>query len=134
MQTAHHVHRLRQGGGFAIVEVRVGQFDIAGSVGTLEGKPIGILAGDYYDPRRVAGFVRLDLAHFLEGIAANVRAIVTGHTTAVLESLVAAQLLGAQRLFIALQPLVKAAVRVTRVSSKAAIAVVTLPMSMAGSP
>lgn len=41
LQAAHHVHCLRQGGGFAIVEVRVGQFDIA-QRRHLEGKPIGI--------------------------------------------------------------------------------------------
>ena len=111
LQAAHRVDRFGQGCGGAVVEVRIGQFDVTQGR-HLEVEAVAILAGDGNPAFGRAGcLVILDDAHLLEGIAAHCRAVVTGHAAAVLEQLVAGEFLGVEGLLVALQPLVEARIR-----------------------
>ncbi|MNW08623.1 hypothetical protein D3C71_2054400 [compost metagenome] len=66
MQAAHHIHRLRQRGGLAVMEVRIGQRHIA-QRRHLEVETVGVLAR-HPGPALglVVGLVGLDEPHLLE--------------------------------------------------------------------
>ena len=66
LQLAHQVHSHGQGGGFAVVEVGVGQFHVAQGR-HLEVQAVGVFAGHFLAALGGAGrFVGLHQAHFLE--------------------------------------------------------------------
>ncbi len=110
LQAGHHVHRLFQLPVGTVVEVGVGQLDVAQGR-HLELEAVGVLAGQRGDALgRVVGLVGFDQAHLLEGVAASGRAVVAGGAAGVLEQLVAFQLDLGQGFLVAEQPVVEARV------------------------
>ena len=106
LQSAHDIHGICQRIGCTIVEIRIGQFNIAQGR-HFELEAVSVFAGDTGQAFcLVFGLVRLHHAHFLERGAANSRTVVTGDTATVLEQFISGQfLLGDGRL--AHQPAVK---------------------------
>src|SRR5690606_22624229 len=79
LQASHDIHRFFQLPVGAVVEVGIGQLDVAQGR-YLEVEPVRVLAGDGHTTfSRVVGLVGFDHAHALEGSTASGRAVVAGH-------------------------------------------------------
>src|SRR5690554_6700950 len=111
LQARHDVSCLFQGPVSTVVEVGVGQFNVAQGW-YLELEAVQVVAGQASDTfSRVLGNVVFIQTHFLEGVATNVNAVVTGSTADALEQLIAFEFLLGDGLVITLEPQVKARIR-----------------------
>jgi TolB-like protein/DNA-binding winged helix-turn-helix (wHTH) protein len=110
LQTAHDVDGLGERRRLAVVEIRVGELDVA-QCRHLEVEAVRILAGHGAAALgRRGALVGLDDAHALERRAAERLAVVAGDAAAVAEQDVAGQLILAERVIVAPEPVVEARV------------------------
>ena len=110
LQAAHYVHGMGQSIRRTVMEVGVGQFDIA-QRGHFELEAVSIFTGDAGQAfSLVACCVGLYNAHFLKRCATDCGAVVAGNTAAVLEQLIPCQFLLCNGVFLTQQPAVKAGV------------------------
>ena len=92
------------------MEVRVGEFDVA-QHRNLEGHAVLIATGNGLDAfGSVRGLIGTHDAHLLEGLTAQLSAVVADRAAGFLKDLVAVQFLLSDGVFVALEPLVKTSV------------------------
>ena len=94
-----------------VMEVRIGKFDVA-QHRDLEGHAILIASGNGLDAfGGVRGLIGTHDPHLLEGLTAQLSAVVADRAARFLEELVAVQFLLGDCVFVALEPLVESSVR-----------------------